>query len=280
MTVISQPLADEVAALQDRYAKVFDESLGTTTPFVASLSIKPDTKPKFFKPRPVPFALREKVEVELDRLESSGVLEKTSYSEWAAPVVVVPKRDSGLRLCGDYKVTTNPVLDVEQYPLPKPNDIFATLARGKLFTTLDLTHAYNQLQLDDESKKYVTINTHKGLYRYTRLPFGIASAPAIFQRTMDTILQGAKGVACYIDDLIIITGKSDREHVANLEEVLKRLHDQAHPNHTNTNRDRMTLYLLVFLLGCPTPPQGEMIMKRYSRFSGSTHVQQANNYCL
>ena len=111
---------------------------------------------------------------------------------------------------------------MEQYPLPKPDDIFATLARGKLFTTLDLTHAYNQLQLDDESKKYVTINTHKGLYRYTRLLFGIASAPAIFQQTMDTILQGAKGVACYIDDLII-TGKSDCEHLANLEEVLKRL---------------------------------------------------------
>ena len=172
------PLADEVAALQDRYAEVFEETLGTITPFFATLSVKPDTRPKFCKPRPVPFALREKVEAELDRLESSGVLEKTSYSDWAAPVVAVPKRDSSIRLCGDYKVTVNPVLDVDQYPLPKPDDIFASLAGGKLFTTLDLTHAYNQLQLNEESKKYVTINTHKGLYQYTRLPFGIASAPA------------------------------------------------------------------------------------------------------
>ena len=60
--------------------------------------------------------------------------------------------NGGLRLCEDHKVTTNPVLDMEQYPLPKPDDIFATLALGKLFTTLDLTHAYNQLQFDDESK--------------------------------------------------------------------------------------------------------------------------------
>ena len=72
----------------------------------------------------------------------------------------------------------NPVLDIDQYPLPKPEDIFAILAGGKCFTTLDLTHAYNQLLLDEDSQKYVTINTHKDLYQYTQLPFGIASAPA------------------------------------------------------------------------------------------------------
>ncbi len=66
-------------------------------------------------------------------------------------------------------------------------------------------------------------NKHpKGVYQYTRLPFGIASAPAIFQRTMDSILQGINGVACYIDD-IVITGKDDEEHLARLEEVLRHL---------------------------------------------------------
>ena len=70
---------------------------------------------------------------------------------------------------------------MDQYPLPKPEDIFATLSGGKKFTTLDLSHAYNQLLLDEESRKYVTINTHKGLYEFNRLPFGINSAPAIFQ---------------------------------------------------------------------------------------------------
>ena len=111
---------------------------------------------------------------------------------------------------------------MDQYPLPKPEDIFATLAGDQQFTTLDLTHAYNQLVLDEESRKYVTINTHKGLYQYTRLPFWIASAPAVFQRTMDTILQGVDGTACYIDD-IIVTGKSPDEHLAHLDEVLKGL---------------------------------------------------------
>ena len=110
-------------------------------------------------------------------------------------------------MCGDYKVTVNPVLDVD---LPKPDDIFPTLAGGKHFTTLDLSHAYNQLIMDEESRKLVTVNTHKGLYQYTRLPFGIASAPAVFQRIMNTILQGIEGVACYIDD-IIITGRTTED---------------------------------------------------------------------
>ena len=91
-----------------------------------------------------------------------------------------------------------------------------------MFSTLDLSHAYNQLMLDDVSRNLVTINTHRGLYRYTRLPFGTASAPAIFQKTMDSILQGMEGVACFLDD-ILVTGSSEEEHLKNLESVLQSL---------------------------------------------------------
>ena len=105
---------------------------------------------------------------------------------------------------------------------PKPDDLFATLAGGKKFTKLDLAQAYQQLLLDDNSKRYVTINTHKGLYQYTRLPFGVASAPALFQKFMDTILQGIPQVICYIYD-ILVTGKDDAEHLKNLAMVLQRL---------------------------------------------------------
>jgi len=103
------------------------------------------------------------------------VLEKTTYSEWAVPIVAVPKWDDHLCLCGDYKVTVKPLLDVDQYPLPKLDDIFATLSGGQKYTTLDLSYAYNQLLLDEDLRKYITINTPKGLYQYTRLPFRIAS---------------------------------------------------------------------------------------------------------
>ena len=78
---------------------------------------------------------------------------------------------------------------MDAYPLPRMDDLFASLAGGTSFTKLDLAHAYNQLLLDEESRSYVTINTLKGLYRYTQLPFGVAAAPAIFQRTMEAILR-------------------------------------------------------------------------------------------
>ena len=124
--------------------------------------------------------------------------------------------------CGDYKVTVNPSLEVDQYPLPKPDDLFTTLAGGKRFTKIDLTQAYQQMALDDRSRELVTINTHKELYRYTRLPFGVASAPAIFQKTMDTVLQGLPKVICYLDD-ILVTGSTEEEHLSNVEKVLGRL---------------------------------------------------------
>ena len=94
--------------------------------FEATLQLKPNAVPKFCKECPVPFALKAAVERELDRLESEGTLEKVSYSEWAAPVVPVPKTEGTIRLCGDYKVTTNPQLEVDQYPLLK-TDIIASL---------------------------------------------------------------------------------------------------------------------------------------------------------
>ena len=156
----------------------------------------------------------------LDHLEAEGVIEKITHSDWAAPIVT---KDGTIRICG--KVTVNPVLEGDKYPLPRIEDLFAKLTGGKTFTTLDMTHAYHQLILDSESQKYVVVNTHRGLYQYKRLPFGIASAPSQFQRIMDQILQGMKHVACFIDD-IIITGATEEEHLANLTEVLQRFREQ------------------------------------------------------
>jgi len=101
-----------------------------------------------------------------------------------------------LHICGDYKVTINPSLQVDQYPLPRPNYLFTYLTGENLFTKLDLTAAYQQMLLDEPSSKMVTINTTKGLFRSTRLPFGVASVPAVFQKTMETILQGMPHVIC------------------------------------------------------------------------------------
>ena len=176
--------------LTEKYNTLFTEGLGTIKTFQARLQVDPEGPPKFFKPNTAPYAIREAVEDELDRLEREGILEKVTHSEWATPVVVVPKADGSVRLCGDFKVTINPLLKADQYPLPKAEDLFAILAGGQRFTKLDLSQAYLQLELHPDSMKHCNINTPRGLYQYTRLPFGIASAPALFQRVMDTILHG------------------------------------------------------------------------------------------
>ena len=191
----------------------------------AKLSLKENVVPKFCRARPVPYAIKEAIAKDLDRMKKLGVIEEVSYSDWATPVVPVPKPDGSVRICGDFKITVNPALQVDQYPIPKPEDLLTALAGGQKFTKLDLSQAYQQMQLSKEDRKYTTIHTHLGLYQYTRLPYGIASAPAIFQQAMDKILQGMPQVICYIDD-ILITGKDDREHFANLEEVLRRLRER------------------------------------------------------
>ena len=99
-----------------------------------------------------------------------------------------------------------------------------SLSGGKTFTKLDLQNAYKHLLLEEKSQELVTINTHRGLFQYTRLHFRIASALAIFQRTMETVLQGLPGVCVYLDD-ILVTGASEKEHLEHLKLVLQRLED-------------------------------------------------------
>ena len=151
-----------------------------------------------------------------------SAIQPITHSDWAAPVVPVVKRDGSVCLCGDFKITVNKVAKFDSYPLPRIDDLFASLSGGRTFTKLDLAHAYLQIPLDAESEKFTTINTHRGLYQYNRLPFGISSAPAIFQRTIENILQNLPHTCVYLDD-ILVTGKTESEHIQNLEEVLTRL---------------------------------------------------------
>ena len=166
--------------------------------------------------------MKAKGEAELERLQQLGVIEPIEFLDWAAPIVPVLKDDGEVRICGDYKLTANHASQLDTYPLPRVEDLFATLAGGKTFMKLNMSHAYQQLLLDEESKHYITINTHKGLFEYNLLVFGVASSPAIFQRTMDNLLQNIPHVAVYLDDLLV-TGKTKEEHLSNLGQVLKRI---------------------------------------------------------
>lgn len=207
-----------------RHEAVFKEERGTLKDIKATIHVDPEAKPRFFKPRSVPYAVRPLVDAELDRLLEAKIIEPVTHSEWAAPIVPILKPCGGVRICGDYKVTVNQASSVEQYPIPKVEDLFAKLSGGDQFSKLDMSHAYLQVVLDESSKPYVTVNTQRGLYTYNRLPFGVSSSPAIFQRIMEGILRGIPYCCVFLDD-ILLSGPTEAEHLRTLEEVLQRLED-------------------------------------------------------
>ncbi|XP_021370583.1 uncharacterized protein K02A2.6-like isoform X2 [Mizuhopecten yessoensis] len=212
----------ELQTVLDKHKAVFAGGLGKVKNFKAKIYVDQNEKPRYFKARPVPYALREKIETELDRLVQEGTIEPVEMSEWATPIVPIVKSDSTIRICGDYKVTVNQVSKLDNYPIPKTEDLYASLGGGAFYSKLDLSQAYQQLELDTESKPYTTINTHKGLFCYNRLPYGISSAPGIFQRTMENILQGVPQVIVRVDD-ILVAGRDRQSHIKNLELVLTKL---------------------------------------------------------
>ena len=161
--------------------------------------------------------MRQGVEDELDRLVAEGTFEPIEYSDWAAPIVAVLKPDKTVLICGDFCTTVNPVSKLHRYPIPRVEDLFASLVQDQTFTTIDLKQAYQQMKLDPQTRKYLMINTHRGLFRYTRLPYGVSSAPGLFQKAMEQLLRGIPGVAVYIDD-ILVTGSTEADHLRSLEE--------------------------------------------------------------
>ena len=208
--------------LINQHSEVFEEGLGTFTGPKAKIHVEVDAVSKFCKARPVPYAMRGKIEEELKRLQDEGTIESVQFSEWAAPIVPIMKPDNSIRIFGDYKTTVNQVSELDNYPIQKAEDLVATLGGGEKFTKLDMSQAYQQLQLDHESKRYTTINTHKGLFQYNRLPNGISSAPGIFQRNMENLSQNIPYVIARVDD-ILVSCANDGDHFKNLEEVFKRL---------------------------------------------------------
>ncbi|XP_058814637.1 uncharacterized protein K02A2.6-like [Topomyia yanbarensis] len=210
-----------VKTLLEKYPKVFDASIGRIANVQANLPLKKNVRPVFLKARKIPFNMLTTVEDELEKLVAEGVLTKVNSSNWSTPV---KKSQNRVRICGDYKQTVNSNIAVDKHPLPTVDELLASLAGGKKFSKIGLVHAYLQLEVAPEDRKILTLSTHRGLYRPNRLMCGVASAPAIWQRQMEAILQGIEGVSVFLDD-IKITGENDEVHLRRLQEVLRRLNE-------------------------------------------------------
>lgn len=211
-----------VEDIKSKFSKVFDNDFSVPiTSFEADLVLKED-KPVFKRAYDVPYRLRDQVVEHIENLEKDGVITPIEASEWASPVVIVVKKDKGIRMVVDCKVSINKLIVPNTYPLPVPQDLFASLSGSKVFCSLDLAGAYTQLRLSKKSRRFMVINTIKGLYSYNRLPQGASSSASIFQKVMDQVLKGLDGVFCYLDD-VLIAGKDFEDCESRLYLVLDRL---------------------------------------------------------
>ena len=146
------------------------------------------------------------------------------YSEWAAPTLYVLKKTKEIRVCADFSTGLNAALKDYHYPLPSPEEIFNKLNGGKIFSKIDLSDAYLQIPLSENSSRILCINTHRGIFRFNRLPFGVKVAPAIFQQIMDTMLSDLDFAIAYLDD-ILLTSQNAEEHKQHVFEVFKRIQE-------------------------------------------------------
>lgn len=242
---VTQRPGDSVEQLKRQFPEVFQSTLGRCTKAQVKLYVKPEARPIYCPKRPVAYAAAPKVEAELQRLEDNGIISTVQFSDWAAPIVVVRKADNILvRICGDYSTGLNEALQSDRHPLPHPDDILAELAGCRYFTHLDLSDAYLQVEVEESSRKLLTVHTHRGLFQYNRLPPGVKSAPGAFQRIIDSMVAGIPGVKPYLDD-ILIAGRTREEHDRSLQAVLERI--RAYGFHLKIKKCRFAMPEIQFL---------------------------------
>ena len=137
----------------ETHSSIFQEGLGKVEGVKGKIYVYSSERPRFFNARPVAYALREKTERELDRLVQEVTLEPVEFSEWATPIVPIVKEDGTILICGGKKQSINQVAKLDNYPIPKIEDLYATLGEGMEFTRLDLSQAYQELELADKDSQ-------------------------------------------------------------------------------------------------------------------------------
>ncbi|XP_011684291.1 PREDICTED: uncharacterized protein K02A2.6-like [Wasmannia auropunctata] len=165
------------AEVERKFPQLFSDGLGLCTKTKVSLTLKPNAKKIFRKARPVPFAAAAAIEEEIKRQQHLGVFTPISYSEFAAPIVAVKRKNGKTRICGNYSTGLNDVLEPNKSPFATPEQIFASLTGKRILSKIDLSDAFLQLELDDDAKKLLVVNTHVGLFQVNRMQSGIKTAP-------------------------------------------------------------------------------------------------------
>ena len=199
--------------------------VGKLRNYEAKLHIDETVQPVVQPLRRPPFSLRDKIETKLCELQEMGIIEAVEGpSPWVSALVVVPKGNGEVRLCVDMRQANAAVLR-ERYPIPTVEEVLQELNNSKVFTKLDLKWGYHQIELAEESREITTFMSHKGLFRYRRLMFGISSAPEKYQQIVQQVLQGIDGVRNISDD-IVVYAETQEKHDKRVRQVMERLRER------------------------------------------------------
>ena len=181
LNTLSTP--NTVEGIVSKYPSVFS-GVGKLKNFQVKIHIDPTVTPVIQPLRILPYHTRAKVSAKLDRLLKLDIIELVEGpTPWINPVVVVPKSSGEIRLCLDMR-RANEAIIMERFPIPTLDGVVQGMHGAKVFSKLDLKEGYHQLELEEHSREITTFSTHKGLFRYKRLIFGMNTAFEVFQRTL------------------------------------------------------------------------------------------------
>lgn len=214
----------ELDQLLQTYADVFAENildLGEAKDIECDIEMNSDEVVRK-RPYRVPFALRDVLDAQLDKLHKAGIIEP-SKSNWSSPALLVPKPNKGHRLVVDFRAV-NRLCKVEATPLPVISETLAMCGQAKasLFSTMDLNSGFFQLKLSEQSRQRLAFVTPNRLWNFRRLPMGLSCSSAIFQRVMQDTLRGLPNTLVYLDDIVCFSGNWV-EHKQHLEQIFVRL---------------------------------------------------------
>ena len=213
-----QQLIDLLDENEDLFAK-HDYDIGRTELIEARIKTS-DEIPIRKKPYGVPLALRDKVDQQINQLLQHGVI-RPSNSPWAFPLVVAKKKNGKLRLCVDYRLI-NAKTEKFYWPMGSIDDIFASLAKARYFSSLDISNAYHHIPVAEEDIPKTAFVWEKGVYEYGTLPFGLSNAPSYWSQLMSIVLNGVENAKSYLDDIILYTDTFEK-HLETLKIVFDRI---------------------------------------------------------
>lgn len=223
---LSSEVKKKLCQVLEEYQDVFSSSkmdIGCT-PLIHHSIDTGDSPPIAVAPRRIPIALEEKVDKMIEELLKNDIIQP-SESPWNAPIVIVAKKNGDIRLCVDYR-KLNAVTKRTVYPIPATSQLLDCLNGSIFFSTLDLSQGYHQIPMAPQDIPKTAFATRRGQYEYKRMPFGLSTAPATFQRLMHIAFKNENWEKCliYLDDVLIF-GRSAEEHLARLKAVLQRVRE-------------------------------------------------------